>query len=413
MRAQWTGPARRIAVALALLAITIVVVPARADTKAQIEATRAKIDELVGRIASQAQLVARLQGEATDLLNDIGAVEDGIAENKNELARLGDEIDLAEEAMAGLQVQLDQRAADLYSSGGGTALEILLGAATLDEFSARAEFMRQAAQQDRDLIEEVANRRSELETKQLERERLAAELAGRQENLEGQYRVLSDKFGAAQEALAGLNADKAEADRLLSQLEDQRERELEAARIAAAERAAREAQEAQDQQNQGGGTPPPPGPPQPGGGGSNPFQVCPVDQPRAYADTYGAPRYVGGYHPHKGIDIMAPQGVPIRAPFAGNATNASNEYGGLAVMVHGSKGSVYNAHLSAIGTLGSVSAGTIIGYVGHTGSASGGANHDHFEWRPNVIPPNPWVSPYGYSQIEDTIDPFPFLNQVC
>ncbi len=138
-----------------------------------------------------------------------------------------------------------------------------------------------------------------------------------------------------------------------------------------------------------------------------------MDQPRAYADTFGAPRYVGGYHPHKGNDIIAPEGTPIRAPFGGTASNASNEYGGLAVNVYGPSGYVYNAHLSSMGQLGSVSAGDIIGYVGHTGSASGGVNHDHFEWHPNVIPPNPWVSPYGYSVIEGAIDPYPFLNQVC
>jgi murein DD-endopeptidase MepM/ murein hydrolase activator NlpD len=138
-----------------------------------------------------------------------------------------------------------------------------------------------------------------------------------------------------------------------------------------------------------------------------------VDQPRGYSDDFGAPRYGGGYHLHAGNDIFAPRGTPIRAPFAGTASNASNSLGGLSVYVTGALGYVYNAHLSSIGTLGSVSAGTIVGYVGDSGDAQGGATHDHFEWHPNAIPSNPHVSPYGQSVIGGAIDPYPYLNSVC
>jgi murein DD-endopeptidase MepM/ murein hydrolase activator NlpD len=74
---------------------------------------------------------------------------------------------------------------------------------------------------------------------------------------------------------------------------------------------------------------------------------------------------------------------------------------------------VYNAHLVRVGQLGSVSAGTIVGYVGNTGDAQGTAWHDHFEWHPYAVPPNPWTSPYGVSQVGGAIDPYPYLNQVC
>ncbi len=48
----------------------------------------------------------------------------------------------------------------------------------------------------------------------------------------------------------------------------------------------------------------------------------------------------------------------------------SSELGGLEVRVTGSRGYVYNAHLSSYGTLGYVRAGTVIGYVGATGDAT-------------------------------------------
>jgi murein DD-endopeptidase MepM/ murein hydrolase activator NlpD len=110
------------------------------------------------------------------------------------------------------------------------------------------------------------------------------------------------------------------------------------------------------------------------------LQVCPVDPPRHYVDDFGQPRYVGGFHRHQGIDIFAPGGTPIRAPFAGRATRSASWAGGLEVYLYGRQGFVFNAHLSRVGKLGKVRPGTVIGYVGSSGDAQG--THDHFEWHP-------------------------------
>jgi len=147
--------------------------------------------------------------------------------------------------------------------------------------------------------------------------------------------------------------------------------------------------------------------------GPGPFKYCPVQGPHAFSDSFGAPRYAGGYHPHAGNDILADRGTPIVAPFDGVASQDANGLGGNAVIVRGALGYVYNAHLDRYGTLGNVSAGTVIGYVGNTGDAAGGPTHDHFEWHPNVIPAHPYRSSYGYTVIGSAIDPYPYLLQVC
>ena len=146
---------------------------------------------------------------------------------------------------------------------------------------------------------------------------------------------------------------------------------------------------------------------------SNPLKTCPVRGRGSFSDDFGAPRYSGGFHLHQGNDVFAALGTPIVAPFDGRAVQTPNQLGGLAVTVYGAQGYVYNAHLSSYGNVGSVSAGEVIGYVGNSGDAAGGATHDHFEWHPNVIPSNPYRSQYGYTVIGTAIDPFPYLNMVC
>ena len=148
-------------------------------------------------------------------------------------------------------------------------------------------------------------------------------------------------------------------------------------------------------------------------GAAGAFRVCPVDAPKVVTDSFGAPRYVGGYHPHKGDDIMAPAGTPIRAPFDGVARDATNSIGGISVIVQGSTGWVYNAHMSQMGTLGSVQAGDIVGYVGMTGASGAGVNHNHFEYHPNVTPTSWPESAYGYAIIDDAVNPYPLLASVC
>jgi murein DD-endopeptidase MepM/ murein hydrolase activator NlpD len=128
------------------------------------------------------------------------------------------------------------------------------------------------------------------------------------------------------------------------------------------------------------------------------FRVCPVEGFTHIYDDFGEmvrlPKVP--VHRHMGSDITAPVGAPIRAPFDGYATSSSSPLGGLQVTVRGALGSVFNAHLSGLGRLGYVRAGTVIGYVGATGDAT--APHDHIEWHP------------GHG---GAVDPYPLLAMAC
>jgi murein DD-endopeptidase MepM/ murein hydrolase activator NlpD len=129
------------------------------------------------------------------------------------------------------------------------------------------------------------------------------------------------------------------------------------------------------------------------------FEVCPVDPPRHYIDDFGDARWVGGFHRHQGIDIMAPRGTPIRAPFDGRVETSSNWMGGIQLYVYGKLGFVFNGHLDSVEReSGRVEAGDIVGYVGNSGDARGGSTHDHFEWHPGGGP---------------AVDSYRLLNEAC
>ncbi len=360
-----------------------------ADTKSELDAAKSKLNKVLDQIEANQARLNGLEGEISALAAEFDRVQSDIAETEAQIARLQGEVERANEELGELQDQLDRRAWVAYENGPGNSFEFLLGSTSLSDLSTRLEIVNRAAASDRSLIDQVQDKKAELQTKQLAQERARTKLIARGRDLQNQKGAIEAKLKEAQAVGAELNSQKAEADRLVGKLKKR----------VAAEQAAR----LRALQGGGGGTPVK----------GNPFQVCPVDQPRGYSDDFGAPRYGGGYHPHAGNDIFAPLRTPVRATFSGTAANASNGLGGISVKVFGSAGWTYNAHLVSIGKLGSVSAGDIIGYVGNTGDAAGTPYHNHFEWHPNAIPANPWTSPYGVSQVGSAIDPYPYLNGVC
>ena len=96
-------------------------------------------------------------------------------------------------------------------------------------------------------------------------------------------------------------------------------------------------------------------------------------------------------HTHKGIDIAAPGGTPIRAAADGIVVESGwhGGYGNLIIIDHGNNVKTYYGHCSKIYVSAgqSVTAGDTIGAVGTTGNSTG--NHLHFEIRLNGEQINP------------------------
>jgi murein DD-endopeptidase MepM/ murein hydrolase activator NlpD len=118
----------------------------------------------------------------------------------------------------------------------------------------------------------------------------------------------------------------------------------------------------------------------------------PIAGPAHYGHDWLYPRYGPGFRFHLGTDVFAAYGTPVRAPVDGVARSNHNGLGGLTVKVFMPDGTYfYLAHLSGLvegfadGM--AVSTGDIVGYVGDSGNARGGAPHLHIGIYPHGGPP--------------------------
>jgi peptidoglycan hydrolase CwlO-like protein len=375
-RRRWVGVA-----AVSLLLLMALAPTAGAGPKQNLDEAKARLAELKRQIGAQQAVLDRLSAEAAAIAMQIDEHQAVYDQVTAQLQQTKVELDAAKQRFQAVLGRLNERVREAYMQGPGTPVEFLLGATSLADLSDRLEFVNALAQSDSDLADQVQNLKNQLSARARNQQRLQARQAEILRALEGERAKLQDQFSQQKQIYDDIQDKRAEAEKLVERLG----------------RAYRDFLASLS------------------GVSNGVFKVCPVDQPRAVYDGFGAPRYAGGYHPHAGNDIVAPTGTAILAPFAGTARSSYNTLGGSAVYVYGALGYVYNAHLSSYSSNsnGPVAAGDVIGYVGDSGDALGGVPHDHFEWHPRVIPSNWPASPYGYTVIGSALNPYPLLSQVC
>lgn len=251
----------------------------------------------------------------------------------------------ATKKLTAAQDALGARADALYREGGDIGvIEFVLGSVSFEDFVTRVDLITMIADRDASLIKDVTATREGLRA---DRTTLTAELKREKAVLA----TATQRYNALQ---SRLKAMQGQYDRLMAAV------------------------------SAGSGTKNPPGPN---------GMVFPVRGPHYYGNTWGAPRS-GGRH-HMGTDIMSPKGTPVVAITNGVARPHWNSLGGKSITLTGTNGwSYYYAHLNGYAIKGTVrvKAGQLIGWVGNTGNASGGANHLHFQMGPH----GRWVNPYPY-----------------
>jgi murein DD-endopeptidase MepM/ murein hydrolase activator NlpD len=397
---HFPGSIRAAVVAALLVLVSVGGNAAGAAPPSKADVQRAKhrlhvIEDALGNIQSQ---LAATQVQLNAAASDVEQQQIALEKITTDLVRTQERLDRARARYHKIQARLNERAVTAYMTGPASSIDFLLDAQNVADLTDRLAYVDALAQSDTELTVAVANQRN----------LLAATEA-----------TLQDQQAFALRELDKARTQKADVAALFDRqqgLLDEQQRLESAAEHAFRKTKADYATWLAQQQAAGGQAM--------GGrvwhGGNLPepynevLDACPVDQPRGFGDGFGAPRYAGGYHLHKGVDLVAPAGTQIRAAFDGYSYTGSNALGGRVVFVVGQYGKVYNAHLSSYTgrSNGPVSAGDVIGYVGDTGDAAG-LPHDHFEFHPNAMPGSWPVSYYGYSVIEDAINPYPLLVQAC
>lgn len=123
--------------------------------------------------------------------------------------------------------------------------------------------------------------------------------------------------------------------------------------------------------------------------------------------SFGDPR--SGGRTHEGLDIMAPRGAPVVTPTDAVVirTGVGDTAGNYVYTANPGGETFAYMHLNEIANINEgdeLQKGELIGYVGNTGNASGGATHLHFEIRDNDVATDPYPRLTRIFPLKDKIE---------
>lgn len=347
------------------------------ETQIQVDNAKQELEQVEGQINSALQ-------EIEDINNSIDNIEEEVNSLSKELNNLNESIEEKEKDLDEKQKLLDERLSAAYMNSNNTYLEALFSGGIIN-FISNYDMIKQIAEYDTNLMNEVKNTKQELENERtktenikVQKEAKSAELKKLKSNKETKVNSLTDEQKQIQSQLE-------EYDNQMKILE-RKEKEL----------AAKEAEEAKKKNNSSsnGST---------SNGGSNTSQGStstgsfqwPVPSSHTITSNYGYRIHPisGTKKLHAGIDIGAAGGANIVAGDSGTVMLASSGYNGgygnYVIINHGNGVTTRYAHCSNlyVSTGETVTKGQVIAAVGSTGASTG--NHCHFEVRINGESKNP------------------------
>ena len=391
---------RRIILGLAILGA--VATPALGDDiRAQKQKDDLAITQLQGQLASQKKAesglrnqidgvtsrIRSLEGQVGDVSLRLSTLQADLSLHRQRLAKLGQLYRLETEQLDGLKRQysreldiLARRLVTIYEQGQPSALDFLIGASSLDEMIAQADYVNRIGKEDRQIADQVKSAKLAMQAARKHTAAVNARVQSEQRTISAraaQEQATKDALLGAKDTLASTQQHKLVALSKLTTSEQNAASEIDALQ-AASNRIADQIR-AEQQQNNAGQTASTP---------SSAGLIWPVDGPITSPFGWRWGRM------HQGIDIGVPTGTPIHAAASGTVIYCGWEegYGNFVVLDNGGDLATAYAHQSSIAvTCGQhVSQGDVIGYVGCTGHCFG--PHLHFEVRINGNP----VDPLGY-----------------
>jgi peptidoglycan DL-endopeptidase CwlO len=323
---------------------------------------------LTTEISAASEEISGLQAKVADLRNREATLAAELAEKQAELEQAQARLEELRGRLRRAIAILEDRLVAIYKSGEPDLISVILESDGFDDLLERTEYLQRLEDQDSSIVGRVRELRNEMrvtvETVKAARDSIAErkqELEATRAELERETAALAAARERQQAALSSVRAQQQELEGDLSAISEQIEEQLGTI---------------------GSGTLPA-GPIRGGQGGF----IWPVNGPVTSGFGWRWGRM------HEGIDIGVPSGTPIRAASSGTIVLASayGGYGNYTCISHGGGLSTCYAHQSSFArTSGSISQGSVLGYVGCTGHCFG--DHLHFEVRINGSA----VDPLGY-----------------
>ncbi len=152
----------------------------------------------------------------------LGEIEQRQAENKQHLK-------LARSSFGKAQGVLQERLLTLYTSGESSTLEILLGAADIDDLLSRVDAVSRVSKQDARIIEEIRSVREEMRKREKELASAQAQQAAVVADLDAQRRDIEAKLAEREQLLSSIKSE-------IQQLEAEEARRQQAAQRQAEQR---------------------------------------------------------------------------------------------------------------------------------------------------------------------------------
>ncbi len=354
-----------------------------AEARAALERVRTEVDEADREVRTREAALADAEDRLAaieEIVNEVAtAVERQRIVVRDAQRRLAE----VEEDQAELEAAFSDRVARLFKQGPDLTFEALLNAEAADEVIARTELLDRVLAGDQVDIERLGAVETAVLAQRAvvvaEQERLEAQLAEQEEILAEVEDLRRSRALAAADARQRAEDLSVQRDDLEAEEEELAalvERQQAAARRAAEERRAAERRQASQSVATAA-----PSPSATAAGGYSWPMCAPV------TSEYG-PRWG---RLHRGIDLGAPTGTPIRAIRGGTVIFAGWQggYGQITLIDHGNGVVSAYAHQSrfAVGQGARVAQGQVIGYVGTTGNTTGA--HLHLETRVGGTAVNP------------------------
>ena len=376
---------------LALVLVFSLVPVSYAVSEEELEELKAERDALVKQRQAQQAVVNDLKNQQASVLQVKQALDERNVYTIYQIQLTQQEIELYNhmieeknmEVEAALKLELDQlekyrsRVRAMEENGNIGFVGFLLNSSDLGEFLTAVDDIGEIMESDRELEDAYIEAREKTEEARAEFEAYKAEVEAVKAELEAQQEELEAELDEANQLIAQITSDIESNAAILEEFAAaEKLAETNVANMVIALEKKRLAEEAAAAGAAGGG----------GGGGGSAVGTGAFMWPAN--STYLTSRFGLRIHPvtgqqksHTGIDIGASAGSNVLAAAAGTVTMASwnGGYGNCVMIDHGNGYQTLYAHMSslAVASGASVSAGTVLGYVGSTGVSTG--PHLHFE----------------------------------